>query len=70
MASESGSSLNLVRVIPVRGYVRGVVGLFVGGLTFLRVVVLVSGTAWDGGPEWVRAPYAKTSFKDLGGVPE
>jgi hypothetical protein len=40
------------------------------GLTFLRVVVLVSGTAWDGGPEWVRAPYAKTSFKDLGGVPE
>ena len=31
-------SLNLVRVIPVRGYVLGVVGLFVGVLTRARGV--------------------------------
>jgi hypothetical protein len=59
-----------LHVIPVRGCVVGVVGPALKGLTSFRVVVLVSGTAWDGGPEWVRAPYAKTSGKDLGGVPE
>ena len=39
-------------------------------LTFLRMYAGVSGTVWDGGPEWVRVPYAKMPVVGLGGVPE
>ena len=47
----------------------GVVGATVQGLTLLGMPRVVSGTVWDGGPEWVRVPYAKTALWCLGGVP-
>ena len=49
-----------MHVIPVRGCVVGVVGPSVEDLTVLGMITRVSGTPWDGRPEWVRAPYAKT----------
>ncbi|GHG51864.1 hypothetical protein GCM10017567_88120 [Amycolatopsis bullii] len=45
-------------------------GPSVEDLTVLGMVTCVSGTAWDGGPEWVRAPYAKAHCDCLFGVPE
>lgn len=59
-----------MHVIPVRGCVDGVVGPALKRLTFLRDGACVSGTPWDGRPEWVRVPYAKTHVVVLGGVPE
>lgn len=41
-----------------------------GELPFSRMRAVVSGIVWDGGPEWVRVPYAKTVVACLAGVPE
>ena len=51
--------LNHVRVIPGRGCVCGVVGCSVSGLLTRSVRVRVSGSIWDGAPEWVRVLYVK-----------
>ena len=57
-------------VIPVRGCVCGVVRPAFQRLTTLAWCCMVSGTAWDGGPEGVRVPYAKTVLSWCGGVLE
>ena len=57
-------------MIAVRRCVCGVVGPSVEDLTVLGMIARVSGTSWDGRPEWVRVPYAKTVFVACGGVPE
>ena len=62
--------LNRLHVIPVRGCAVGVVGPIFSELTLWAWCGAVSGTAWDGGPEWVRVPYAKTCVVCFGGVPE
>ena len=59
-----------MRVIPVRGCVAGVVRPVVWALTRLASHRMVSGTAWDGGPEWVRVPYTKAVQVWCGGVLE
>ena len=62
--------LNRAHVIPVRGCVCGVVGPDFQNLTVLALCCMASGITWDGGPEWVRVPYAKAVLVWCVGVPE
>ncbi len=59
-----------MHVIPGRGCVCGVVGPNVRRLPSPGMLRVVSGSVWDGVPEWVRVPYTKIMRGCLVGVPE